>query len=163
MSTEVGTRAYFIEAFSDETTPCETTLEGWANWLATPDLDSYIWQEVDYPIDGSTYTGSAILWSEDIVATPHEGRWRLSREPVEGEDFFAIRWDRGAGWSAEDIVYTGEHSSVALDIIMHLVDVSGGPDDDDDVYQIATGRNEQGWRFVFHEGPPASLSAERVQ
>src|SRR3990167_6728184 len=99
--TTPGTRSYFLHDFSDETVPCEPSLEGWAKWLAEPDLEDSCWQgDAEYPIDGSTYKGSAILWSEDIIARKHEGRWTLSRPIAEGENFFAVRWAPGAGWDA---------------------------------------------------------------
>jgi hypothetical protein len=47
-------------------------------------------------------------------------------------------------------------------IIEHLTEFHDDPDDDDVEY-IACGRNENGWRFTFHAGPPAQVIAERVQ
>lgn len=161
--TTPGTRSYFLEDFSDETVPCEPTLEGWAKWLAEPDLEDFCWQErAEYPINGSTYQASAILWSEDIIARKHEGRWALSRPIAEGENFFAIRWGPGHGWDADSIICLGEDGNRDAALVAELAEILGDDDQiSDGEEHIAVGRNENGWRVTFHEGPPPSCTAER--
>ncbi|MDP3550641.1 MAG: hypothetical protein Q8R81_09610 [Novosphingobium sp.] len=162
-STTPGTRSFFLNDFSDETVPCEPTLEGWAQWLAEPDLDDGYWQgDAEFPIDGSAYKSSAILWSEDIIARKNDGRWTLSRPIHPEETFFAVRFGPGAGWDADNIIYIGESETRHQDFCAELAELLGDSDEISDGEEyIAVGRVEGNWIVTFHAGPPPTCTAER--
>jgi hypothetical protein len=162
-------RSYFIDDFSDETVPCETTLEGWAKWLAEPDLETFAFVHgAEYPIDGSVYKASALRWSEDIIAQFNDGRWHLSRVPFDGETFFAVRFGMGAGWDSDSIIYLSiadftnpvACSHALCTELAELYSLSN-PEEGQEEF-IATGSEENGWSITFHAGPPPTCTAERA-
>lgn len=166
MAQDAGTRSYFLDDYLDEVAPCASTLDGWAQWLSKPDES---WEH-DIPADGAVFTGSAILWQDDIVATRVSGSWSLSREPA-GEDFVAVRYAAGAGWSADNIIYPGcaFASGPGSDIVPTqtmaealLVWLADSDDCCDDVEYVAVGTQENGWVFTYSGGPPPTLEAARV-
>jgi hypothetical protein len=167
----VTERSFYITDFTDEVMPCEATLEGWAEWLATPDGDD---EDDGYfrhgPIsDGQSFAASAIAWKPDIVATRNADGWTLSRDPEE-TDFIAVRYGEGTGWSADNIPTpelgndpaTGEYTwlGTARD---HLLKWLADNDEFcDDVEFVACGVNEDSWRLTFHVGAPARCEAVRT-
>lgn len=163
MITAPGSRSYFLDDLAEEM-PCEPTLEGWANWLAERDLETFAFQHgMEYPIDGSNYAANAILWHEDLIARLHDGRWTLSRTPEAGADFFAARFAAGTGWSEDDIIGDcSDYSSPAVGICFWLAEnyPPDENDEDEEVY-IAQGTCENDWRVTFHAGTPPSCTAER--
>ena len=157
-------RSYYLDDFLDESVPCELTLEGWAAWLSKPDPD---WEH-EVPKHGEVFTGSAIAWSEDIVATRADGTWSLSREPAE-RDFVAVRFGKGLGWSGENIVTADmairDGKYVPTETMAEALVRWFREYDDccDDVEYVAVGQNEDGWRFTYHSAPQPHLVAERTQ
>ncbi|MEO5605575.1 MAG: hypothetical protein ABIR02_08185 [Novosphingobium sp.] len=148
MVAEPGSRRFYLTDFTDEIVPCDCTLAGWAAWLAAGDAD---W-DVEPARDGQLYEGSAILFGEDIIATCRDGEWSLSRE-LAGEQFVAVRFGSGQGWSAEDLI---DPDSQLLDHFREYAQ-------DDGQVHIAVGMVEEGWRFTFRDGEPPVLDAERLQ
>lgn len=152
MSADAGTRSFYIEQYSDEVVPCDCTLPGWAAWLSKGgDKD---WK-AEVPEDGEVFEGSALLWRDDIIATYDGEVWSLSRE-VDG-DFCAVRFGKGWGWSADEIV-----GATSEEIIDYLTECAATEHVADRVF-IAVGVNEDGWRLTYRAGPPASLEVERTQ
>jgi len=100
-----GTRSIYLSDWSDEIMPCDPSPEAWAEWLSKG--GSPEWPVENPPSDGDILDASAILWSEDIVARRVNGEWQLSRRIAEGEDFAALRYAQGLGWSPDNIVMEG--------------------------------------------------------
>ena len=173
MSTaDAGTRSYYLDDFADEVLPCDTSLEAWAQWLASvpvADEDGQTEFGREAPAsDGAVFAGSAILWHEDIVATRTDGTWSLSRAPGD-DDFIAVRFCEGSGWSAENIVNadfeqvgdTWAPSETMEQALLRFLTEEG--DCCDDTEHVAVGTHEEGYRFTFRAGPPPQLEAERTQ
>ena len=147
---ESGTRSFYIDDYSDESVPCDCSLEGWAEWLSKPDE---CWEH-DCASDGGSFAGSALLWLPDVLATFDGEAWSLSREP--DGDFLALRFAPGSGWDGDSICNGRDN----------LIEVLGENAPDavaGQVENVACGIHENGWRFTFRAGPPPSLEAERVQ
>lgn len=148
MSGGAGGRCYYLSDFSDESCPCEPTLEGWAEWLAKPSEE---WGRAAPEADGKTFTAYVLRFQEDVIATPKDGEWRLSRD-IAGLDFLAVRFGPGLGWSADDIV------SDETELRDYLADCG-----EDGEINIAAAVSEPKVTVTFHAGPPPHCTAETVQ
>lgn len=161
-----GQRSFYIDDYSDEVVPCDSTIEGWAAWLASPpvidDDGDAEWGRDAVPANGTAFSASAILWQEDIVATNTPEGWSLSRQPAD-DDFVAVRFRAGMGWSADDIVYPDHGEPLGEALVAWLGDPMNGQSDVGETVHIAVGTHEGGWRLTFHAGPPPHLEAERAQ
>ncbi len=153
---QAGTRSYYLDNWADECVPCDTTLEAWATWLSKG--GDAQWPCDDPPADGDVLEASAILWSEDIIARCVNGEWVLSRPLAEGEDFAAIRYAEGIGWSSDNIVMEGfsnvagfldEGETLEQAIIRCLIE---SDEHCDDVEHIAVGKNES-MKLVYRANP----------
>lgn len=165
-----GTRSFYITEFADECVPCDCTIEGWAEWLASPvehDEDGCAeWGRAAVPEEGTVFAASAILWHPDIVAARENGVWSLSSDPGD-DDFLAVRFCAGAGWSSDNIIYQsvdfavldagGQSMRDAL-----LAWLSEFDEACDEIEHVACGISEECWALTFHAGPPDRLTAERT-
>ena len=95
-------RSIYLDDYTCEMQPCEPTLEGYAAFLSGGGNSG--WPVPDVPENGQTFTGSALAWKPDIIATRLGGKWSLSRNPGE-DDFVAVRFGEGLGWSPDNIIY----------------------------------------------------------
>lgn len=169
MDTAAGARSYFIDAFTDECTPCPPTLNCWAAWLSQIDNDM---PDRPVAVEGQVFAGSAILWQPDIIATWTGDDWQLSREPGEA-DFVAVRYGEGAGWDAECIIYQeyrfvdGPGSDFVpaetMGQALRRWLLEFGADGAEDVENVAVGTQESGLRLIYRAGPPAALEVVAVQ
>lgn len=164
-------RSFYIDDYSDEVVPCDTTLDSWAAWLASParldDDGNPDWGRAGPPDDGTVFSASAIRWQDDIIARRRApGVWTLSREPDAGA-FVAVRFGEGMGWSADNIVCgaidfeTGRVTETTTQALLRLL----REQDEicDDIEYVAVGDHEDGWRLTYRAGPAPRLEAERVQ
>lgn len=149
MAYDTGSRSFYLNDFSDESVPCEPSLAGWAEWLSKPDSN---WHRDTEAKDGETFSASATVWQDDIIATCSDGEWSLSRQPLPNA-FVAARFGAGLGWSAEDILDSDEAA-----ILEYLKDYAS---DDGEVY-LAIGTHESGWRVTYTANPPTCV-AERTE
>lgn len=153
MGTQAGETAYYVDKYTDEVVPCDTTLEAWAVWLAAPDLDL-----LAPALDGDVFSISAMRFDEDIVARRNDGKWRFSRMP-DGADFLAVRFGPGMGWDGDSIIFCGGPMGSAL--IDHMLASEDQFDDGEDVH-IAVAVNLPACKAVFRAGPPPCLEIMEV-
>ena len=153
---KAGTRSVYLSDWSDEIMPCEPSLEAWAAWLSKG--GDAQWPVENPPADGDVLDATAILWSEDIIARRVDGAWQLSRGLSEGEDFAALRYGEGLGWSPDSIVTEGfsnvagfldEDESLQQAIVRCLIE---NDEYCDDVEYVAVGKNES-LKVVFRVDP----------
>lgn len=91
--------AYYLDEFSDEVTPCGTSLKDWAGWLSEPDED---WNRPEAAKDGDTFTAHVYEFHQ-VSAVQENGAWVLKPNAPEGTEFMAIRFGDGKGWWADDV------------------------------------------------------------
>ena len=140
--TAEGARAYYLDSYSDEIVPCDPTLEGWAAWLSEP---SEGWGRDEAANDLDTFEASVLRWGADIVATRDaDGVWSFSYLP-EGASLVAVRYGRGMGWSADQIV--GDVAGLAE----WFEENDSGCDD---VEYVAIGFEEPSVRLIYRTDPP---------
>ena len=95
--------SYYLEPWNDEVLPCDTTLEGWAEWLSKPAED---WNRPEPARDGETFTASVVSWDVDIVATRREGgEWTFNREIPANASILAVRFGEGLGWNFDSVAH----------------------------------------------------------
>lgn len=89
--------AYYIEQWTDETMPCDASLQGWANWLAGPDED---WGRPEPEVSGAMFKADKTTLTHLTILPNGAGRYG---PPIEcpPHDFCAI-W-QGSGWDVEDV------------------------------------------------------------
>ena len=160
-------RSYYLDDYSDEVMPCEPSLDGWALWLSSPDPDEP-WNKEEAPIDGCTFSASAIDWLPDIVATNANRVWSFSEVP-QNDDFIAVRFGEGMGWEADNIITARFKLDANGDVVLEgdmcaaLIDwLHKNAQYCDDVEYIARGRSSDGWVVTYHATPP-HCTAERKQ
>ena len=152
MTTQTGETVYYIDRYTDEVLPCEPTLENWAVWLSQPDPDF----PHDIPKKGDTFVASVIKFASDIVASRTSAGWQFDHEPEGEPGFMAVRFGRGMGWSADNIVYP-----CTLDGLREFLEENG--EDTDDVEYVAVGYTEPDVRLIYAENPPRLLIQGVVQ
>ncbi len=91
-------RLYYIGQWTDESMPCQPTLEGWAEWLSKPDED---WQRSAPAQHGEQFTATVTLELADIRIYVFDGAWQSDFSPAPGANWFALRWGPGLGCDAE--------------------------------------------------------------
>jgi hypothetical protein len=94
---------YYVDAFCDESMPCEPTLEGWAQWLQFGGNDAEGDGRCDHPLlrDGDTVTLSCLELYDDLSF--RNGTW--DRPPPADANFFAVRFGPGQGWDGDTIAH----------------------------------------------------------
>ena len=93
---------YYIADWTDEVTPCQPTLEGWAQWLSKPDPD---WGRHEAVADGREFTASVMVILRNLTATFSDGQWSCEDPPPETRDIFVRHGDETSGWTADDSAF----------------------------------------------------------
>ena len=147
MTREPTTRTFvYLTDYMDEVTPCEPTLDGWAEWLAAPDPDNGFRNEPAR--DGETFAAitKCVTWhwcrriGDEIIAAP--------RLP-DCVSYFAVAHGDGAGWFADDLFFDLD-AAVAGDLIR-----DGG-----EAWVAAMARADGEYCVTFHAGPPPFCAIE---
>jgi hypothetical protein len=138
------TLAYYLHDFSDETVPCDCTLDGWANWLSLPDL---AWGRKEGARDGDVFTASVQSFQNDILATRCGLEWSFSYWP-DRVDFLAVRFGEGMGWSADNIIWGHDMRAALLEWLKEAGEHAA------DVEFVAVARSEPAVSLIYTKSPP---------
>jgi hypothetical protein len=137
--------SYFVEQYTDETIPCSTTLESWAEWLSRPAPD---WNRPEATADGETFAVSSIAWQDDIEATLRAGgEWIFSRPFPADATLLAVRFGPGLGWSCDDVAYDE-------DGLREILAEAGGDGAVGTTELIAVGVEQPLVTMVYRSDPP---------
>jgi hypothetical protein len=147
------TLSYCIDRWTDERSPCDGSLEGWAHWLSRPDAE---WGRDAPARDGDRFEAHVMRFEDDVVATRGPTGWSLDR-PVAGADLVAVRWGEGLGWSEDNVVWGEDLDRALLDWLAEN-DASC-----EDVEHVAVARSQPRAILTFRAGPPPRLEADTVQ
>lgn len=136
--------SYFVEQYTDETIPCSTTLESWAEWLSKPDPD---WNRLEATADGTVFDVSSIAWQEDIEVTLRAGgEWVFSRPIPANATLLAVRFGPGLGWDCDRVAYDQRG---LRDVLSEAGDQAIGATE-----LIAVGVDQAPTRMVYRSTPP---------
>lgn len=136
--------SYYLDPWNDEVIPCDTTLEGWAEWLSRPAEE---WNRPEPARDGETFTASAVAWGDDIVATRRQGgEWTFSAPLPAGASILAVRFGEGLGWNCDCVA----HDEAGLRGVLGEV----GGSETGDTELIAVGIDQPQVTLVYRANPP---------
>lgn len=142
--------SYYLDPWNDEVLPCDTTLEGWAEWLSKPAED---WNRPEPARDGETFTASVVAWGDDIVATRREGgEWTFNRPLPADASILAVRFGEGLGWDYDSVA----HDETGLRQVLGEV----GGTEVGDTELIAIGVDQPQVALVYRADPPRLELAE---
>ncbi len=150
-------RSIYLDDYTCEMQPCDPTLEGYAALLAAGGNED--WPNVAIPKDGQTFTGSALVWKPDIIATRLGGKWSLSRNP-DDNDFVAVRFGEGLGWYPDHIIYQemglvdGEYTQTETMAEALLRWFEENDPCCDDTEFVAVAESQNGLTFQYRSDPP---------
>lgn len=104
---------YYLEDYSDETVPCDCTLQGWADWLSKPSED---WNRDEAATNGETFAGFSIQILGDVRVEYIDGEWQAVEPiPDRTESFYKRHFEGGTGWDAEFAADTIADATDCLD------------------------------------------------
>lgn len=90
---------YWINEYADECVPCDSTLEDWAEWLGTVDLEDS-WGRTEPAKDGDTFTAMTATRT-DYTVTLAGGEMSFDPPLPAQWDFLALCYFPGGGWSTD--------------------------------------------------------------
>lgn len=136
--------SYYLDPWNDEVIPCDTTLEGWAEWLSKPAEN---WNRPEPARDGERFTASVVSWDVDIVATRREGgEWTFNREIPAHASILAVRFGEGLGWDYDSVA----HDEAGLRQVLGEI----GGTEVGDTELIAVGVDQPQVTLVYRAAPP---------
>ena len=100
---------YYLTEYTDETVPCDCTLQGWADWLNAPSED---WNRDSGALNDEEFDAFTIEVLGDVRAEWQNGKWEAVEAIPEGTASFFLRHCQGGdGWDAEFAADTIEDAS----------------------------------------------------
>ena len=97
---------YYLSDWTDETMPCQPTLESWAEWLSKPDAE---WARDEAAETDTLFKGTTLEVLADLQFSVRDGVVSLPALP-EGADQAFIRYGGpDSGWDADSSTYSGAH------------------------------------------------------
>lgn len=100
--TPITETALYLTDYSDEVTPCDTTLAAWQDWLAQPDL---AWGRTEAAAEGQIFSGwwQTITWHR-AAAVDFAARTVTLDPPAPADiDLVAVSDGPGRGWDADSL------------------------------------------------------------
>ncbi|MEM1149210.1 MAG: hypothetical protein AAGI03_01435 [Pseudomonadota bacterium] len=92
----------YITAYTDETMPCEASLEGWAEWLSKPDPD---WRRPEPAKDGEVFKATVTDIVEVVASIDEAGNLHCTPDLPADYDYLVPRYGSGQGWDADDFCF----------------------------------------------------------
>ena len=129
---------FWLDDYSDEITPCDCSLEGWATWLSQPDEG---WGRDAAAKDGERFKATRAVVTYHTACRCDDGGWRYEPPLPEGYSFVAPSYGDGMGWDADEMVED-------------VKDLPEGLDFDEGSIVAAIVEDHVGWIVAYRADPP---------